>query len=91
MRIEDERRSADEPGPKIKNAALRRRPHYLHFNFGCQQNTAFGALFRGESMGAGLAGASPSVRERGSKLGKTLKSIPDDSTDSCHGVSLTLG
>jgi hypothetical protein len=26
-----------------------------------------------------------------SKLGKTRKSIPDDSSDSCHGVSLTLG
>jgi hypothetical protein len=27
----------------------------------------------------------------GSKLGKTRKSIPDDSADSCHGVRLTLG
>jgi hypothetical protein len=26
-----------------------------------------------------------------SKLGKTRKSIPEDSGDSCHGVSLTLG
>ncbi|MBB3426479.1 hypothetical protein [Rhizobium miluonense] len=26
-----------------------------------------------------------------SKLGKTSKSIPQDSRDSCHGVSLTLG
>jgi hypothetical protein len=50
-----------------------------------------GARKRLRAKEMGSTAAIAEMPRPDSKLGKTSKSIPQDSADSCHGVSLTLG
>jgi hypothetical protein len=56
-----------------------------------QRFPVLSGIFRSRSTADNSFGDASGLPHFRSKLGKTGKSIRDDSLDSCHGVSLTLG